>query len=238
MKQAHSMVTGLVFHEHMTNLLAQAFNPTGPENLKASLSLKFQGLFDAEYRAKGFACRTVSHECSWRNPGSVSPDTVDGGWRNAGSGGIYQCVYGHDWCSSLTHEGAHRCAAEPECFWSVPNPFYGEGVATCQYHKEPAVQVNGQSTEAQDPWWDRTKLPKPECSNAAQCRLLNTEHELNVASTLERMNSPGVPDAYDRAVTKSLGWLHAHDQAAKGRAQTSRYDASVDQLDPPGVCKL
>ena len=60
--------------------------------------------------------------------------------------------------------------------------------------------------------WDRTKLPKPECSNAAQCRLLNTEHELNVASTLERMNSPGVPDAYDRAVTKSLGWLHAHDQ--------------------------
>ena len=28
--------------------LAQAFNPTGPENLKASLSLKFQGLFDAE----------------------------------------------------------------------------------------------------------------------------------------------------------------------------------------------
>ena len=34
--------------ERLFGQLAQAFNPSGPENLKASLSLKFQGLFDAE----------------------------------------------------------------------------------------------------------------------------------------------------------------------------------------------
>lgn len=230
----------LAFHENMMYLLSQAANPTGPENLKAMLSRQFQAQFDAEYGTNGHECYTIGHECSWRSPhprGGVGQwMELDGTYQWVGHG-IYQCVYGPDWCALLNEEGAERCNKEPECFWSLPNPFYETGDAACTYHKEPGANPSGKSMQEQDPWWDRSKVPTVDCINDIQCRLVQADREMNAAATLERMNSPSVLDTYTRATRTSLGWLHAYDLASKGAEETSRYVAGVEQLQPPGVCK-